>query len=96
MCISLCVREKDFLNAAACINNYMSATFDELVRNNNAFLEKNADSGTIFVLENIHTGEKFRVSGNQLFKNYCIRPARVIDRNLQLREVSAIALENDD
>lgn len=30
------------LNAAACINNYIPASFDELVRNNEVFREKNA------------------------------------------------------
>lgn len=80
------------LNAAACINNYTPASFSELVRNNDSFREKNAKNGTIFVAENKYTGEKFRISGSQLFEIYNIRPARVVDRNLPLKEVDACSL----
>lgn len=84
------------LNAAACINNYTPASFNELVRNNDSFREKNAENGTIFVAENTYTGEKFRIGGNQLLKFYNLRPARIVDRNLPLKEVDAYSLENED
>lgn len=42
--------------------------------------------------ENICTGEKFRFAGNQLFKDYNIRPARIIDRNLPIKTVEKIEI----
>lgn len=83
------------LNAAACINNYIPASFDELVRNNASFSDKNDGNGTILVAENTYTGEKFRISGNQLFKFYNLRPAQISDRNLPFKEVNAYSLEKE-
>ena len=61
------------------------ASFQELVRNNEAFCEQNAENGTIFVAENTAMGEKFRISGNKLFPYHSIRSVRVADRNLPLK-----------
>lgn len=84
------------LNAAACINHYTPASFQELVRNNEAFCEQNAEDGTIFVAENTATGEKFRISGNKLFPYYSIRPARVADRNLPLKTSLVDSTEEEE
>ena len=56
------------LNAAACINNYMPASINELIRNNKAFWEKDEESKELlFVAKNKVTGEEFLFGFTDLY-----------------------------
>ena len=56
------------LNAAACINHYIPASINDLIRNNKEFQEKDAESADLlFVAKNKVTGEQFLFSFTDLY-----------------------------
>ncbi len=80
------------LNAAACINNYMPVTFDELKRNNDFFKEQHKDEDIVFIAKNKETGEEFAVGPSDI-AGFDIRMPRIDDGNIpritkeQMREM---------
>lgn len=75
------------LNAAASINHYTPASFQELLRNNEAFQNENPTGDVLFVAKNKETGEEFVFLCNDIAGEYEIRPARITDRNLPKKNI---------
>ena len=75
------------LNAAACINNYTPASFNELIRNNKVFQEKDMNGGQVFIARDKKTGEEFAFTCEGLTDDYEIRLAKGTDGNITYKNV---------